>query len=122
MVPIDVHGHFPFSKGQHLVSFHREFVKVVHPTNRATACSIQTVGFNADTSDIEITLERFHLAHDIELLASALFEHYPSSKHEDTHLVTLLNAYIGQFHGIVDGLSVIGRDDKQDFHGIFSSS
>jgi hypothetical protein len=60
------------------------------------------VGFHADPSDVEIAIEFLHLPHDIVLLVSALFKKHSLAQHKHTHIISLLNAYIGQPHGIIE--------------------
>ena len=56
------------SKREHFIRLHGEFIQVVHPTDGATGGSLQTVGFHANASDVEIALELIHLAHDIKTI------------------------------------------------------
>jgi len=54
-------------KAENLVRFFYKRVQIIHPCNGTGAGSLQTVGFHADTSDIEITLKLVYLLHYIEL-------------------------------------------------------
>jgi hypothetical protein len=96
----------------HLIGFSCELIKVVHPTDGATARSLQTVGFHAHPSDIEIALKLVHLTHDIELRSSAAFKKHTFSEHEHTDFIALFNAHICESHGIIDGLAFICRNNK----------
>jgi len=60
------------------------------------------VGFHADPSDVKIATEFLHLPHDIVMLVSTLFKKRSLAQHKHTHLISLLNAYIAQSHGITD--------------------
>ena len=62
------------SKSQDLIGFLDQVVQIVHPGNGAGAGAHQTVGFEADPSDVKITFELFHLPHDVEGLGATLFK------------------------------------------------
>ena len=111
-------GGFIESEGDHFIRLSDKFIEVIHPGDGTAARSRQTVGFHADPSDIEIAFEFLHLAHDIELLASAFLEKHSLAQHEHAHFIAFFNSHIGQPHGIVDSFSVIRRDNEQDLHSM----
>jgi hypothetical protein len=55
-----------------------------------------------------------NLFNDIELFAAVFFVKNPFAKHEYTHFIALVYGYIGKPYGIVDGFTVIRRDNEQD--------
>jgi hypothetical protein len=69
-------------EGEGFVRLHGQFIEVVHPGDRTSAWSLQTVGFHAHASDIKIALERIHLPDHVILLCAAFFiKHaFPSIK------------------------------------------
>jgi hypothetical protein len=74
------------------------------------------VGFHAHPSDVKIAFELVDLFHHIELFVAALFEENAFAKHEYTHVVAFLNANVCQSYGIVDGLTVVCANDKENIH------
>jgi hypothetical protein len=75
------------------------------------------VGFHADPSDIEVAIELVHFSHDVEIRALAFFKTNALAEHENTHVISLFQACIGQPHGIINGFAVIRRDNEEYIHG-----
>jgi hypothetical protein len=107
-----------FLKGQNFISFPDQAVQVIHPADGAGAGSHQTVGLETNASDVEISLEFIDFNHDIELFRAALFKEDSLPEHENADFVSFLYSYIGQSHGVVNGLAIIGGNDDQGFHGV----
>ena len=63
-------------KSKHLVYLHGQFIKIIHPSNRAWTWSLHTVGFHTNPSDIKISFKLVNLFHYIKLFITVFFERF----------------------------------------------
>ena len=104
------------SECENLFGLLSQFIEVIHPGDWARARSLQTVGFHAHASDVEIPFELVDLIDHIEMFIAALFVEDPFAKHEHTHVVAFVHSDIRKPHCVVNGLPIVGGDYKENLH------